>query len=114
MHGAALYGSPKYPAGFAAFDYVRADAPKGGVLRQAAYASFDTFNPFVINGVAAPGIGLIYDTLMKQSLDEPFSLYGLIAETIDIAPDRSSVTFRLNPAARFSDGTKITSADVFI
>ena len=112
MHGAALYGSPKYPAGFAAFDYVRADAPKGGVLRQAAYASFDTFNPFVINGVAAPGIGLIYDTLMKQSLDEPFSLYGLIAETIDIAPDRSSVTFRLNPAARFSDGTKITSSDV--
>ncbi len=112
VHGVALYGEPKYPAGFAAFDYVNLKAPKGGRLAQAAFASFDTFNPFVINGVPAPGIGLLYDTLMKQSLDEPFSLYGLVAETIDIADDRSSVAFRLNPKARFSDGTPIIADDV--
>ena len=112
MHGVALYGDPRYPAGFTAFEYVNPQAPKGGALREAAYSSFDTLNPFVINGVAAPGVGLMHDTLMKQSADEPFSLYGLIADTIDIAPDRSRVTFHLNPRARFSDGTPITAADV--
>ena len=107
-----MRGEPKYSDGFEAFDYVNPDAPKGGVLRQAALSTFDTFNPFTVIGMAAPGVGLLYDTLMKPSLDEPFSLYGLIAERIDVAADRSRVTFFLNPAARFSDGTPITAADV--
>ena len=111
-HGAALYGDPKYPDGFTAFDYVNPSAPKGGLLRQASYGPFDTLNPFVITGLSAPGIGLIHDTLMKQSADEPFSLYGLIAESIDISSDRRTVTFRINARARFSDGTPITAEDV--
>ena len=111
-HGVALYGAPKYAANFFAFDYVNPNAPKGGSLREAAYSSFDTLNPFVINGISAPGVGLTHDTLMKQSADEPCSLYGLIADSIDISPDRSTVSFHLNPNARFSDNTPITSADV--
>ena len=64
-HGVALYGDPKYPAGFTAFDYVNPDAPRGGVLRQAAYGAFDTLNPFVLNGIAPAGIGLTHDTLNR-------------------------------------------------
>ena len=111
-HGVALYGEPKYAAGFTTFDYVNPDAPKGGSLHEAAYSTFDTLNPFVITGVAAPGLGLTHDTLMKQSADEPFSLYGLIAESIDISDDRTRVAFKLNPRARFSDGSPITAQDV--
>lgn len=110
--GVALYGRPKYPAGFPAFEYVNPDAPKGGSLHQAAYSSFDTLNPFVLSGVAAPGVGLMYDTLMKASLDEPFSLYALVADSIDISPARDRVAFHINPRAAFSDGSPITAADV--
>lgn len=112
VHGVALYGQPKYQADFSHFDYVNPNAPKGGVLREAAFSSFDTLNPFVINGVAAPGVGLMYDTLMKQSADEPFSLYALVAERVDISEDRTRVTFYINPKARFSDGSPITAEDV--
>lgn len=112
VSGIAMHGTPKYTDNFQHFDYVNPDAPKGGTLRQVSLSSFDTFNPFTIIGVSAPGVGLLYDTLMKQSQDEPFSLYGLVAERIDIAKDRSRVTFDLNPKARFSDGTPITSKDV--
>ena len=111
-HGVALYGDPKYPAGFTAFDYVNPDAPRGGVLRQAAYGAFDTLNPFVLNGIAPAGIGLTHDTLMKSSADEPFTLYGLIADEVDISPDRTRVAFHINPRARFSDGSPITADDV--
>ena len=110
--GVAMYGEPKYPAGFPAFEYVNPDAPKGGSLHQAAYSSFDTLNPFVLSGVAAPGVGLMYDTLMKASLDEPFSLYALVADSIDISPARDRVAFHINPRAAFSDGSPITAADV--
>ena len=110
--GVALYGDPKYPAGFDHFDYVNPSAPKGGLLRQASFSAFDTLNPFVLTGISAPGVGLMHDTLMKQSADEPFSLYGLIAETIDISDDRQTVTFRINPRARFSDDSPITADDV--
>ena len=112
VHGVSLYGEPKYPEGFSAFAYVNENAPKGGVLKQATYSAFDTLNPFVINGVSAPGIGLTYDTLMKSSEDEPFTLYGLVAETIDISDNRRQVIFQLNEKARFSDGTPITAEDV--
>ena len=112
QHAEALYGEPKYPAGFTAFDYVNPNAPKGGVLREASFSAFDTLNPFVINGMSAPGIGLTHDTLMKQSADEPFTLYGLIADSIDISDDRRTVTFHINPRARFSDNSPITAEDV--
>lgn len=111
-HGISMHGTPKYSPDFYAFDYVNPVAPKRGVLTQGAVGMFDTFNPHVINGIAPAGIGLIYDTLMKQSLDEPFSLYGLIAEKIEVPADRSWVAFDLNPKAVFSDGTPITPDDV--
>jgi len=110
--GVALYGDPKYSADFDHFDYVNPDAPKGGLLRQASFSTFDTLNPFVLTGISAPGVGLMHDTLMKQSADEPFSLYGLIAETIDISENRQTVTFKINPRARFSDDSPITADDV--
>ena len=112
QHGIIMHGTPKYEADFFAFDYVNPEAPKKGTLSQGAIGMFDTFNPYVINGIAPAGVGLMHDTLMKQSLDEPFSLYGLIARTIDVPDDRSWVAFEINPDATFSDGSKITPADV--
>ena len=112
QHGISMHGSPKYTDGFKSFDYVNPTAPKKGTLNQGAIGMFDTFNPYVINGIAPAGIGLTHDTLMKQSLDEPFSLYGLIASGIDVPDDRSWVAFDLNPQATFSDGSPITPEDV--
>ncbi len=108
----SLWGETKYPPGFAAFSYVNPDAPKGGVLRQAALAPFDTFNPFVLVGMPPAGIGLTYDTLMKISADEEYAAYGLIAQSAELSPARDRIAFRLNPAARFSDGSPIAAADV--
>lgn len=113
-HGIAMHGEPAYGADFEHFDYVNPDAPKGGSLRMGVVANgFDTFNPFVIQGVAATGIGTyLYDTLMEASEDEPFSAYGLIAETIETPEDRSYVTFTIREEARFHDGEPITAEDV--
>ena len=111
-HAVSMHGIPKYQADFFAFDYVNPNAPKQGTLTQGAIGMFDTFNPYVINGIAPAGIGLMYDTLMKQSLDEPFSLYGLVAQNVYVPDDRSYVAFDLNPHAVFSDGTPITADDV--
>lgn len=110
--GISMYNDLKYAAHFAHFDYVNPNAPKGGILRQAALGSFDTFNPFVMDGIAPGGIFLTHDTLMKQSDDEPFSLYGLIADKVAVAPDYSWVSFHLNENARFNDGTVITPEDI--
>lgn len=110
--GIAMHGAPKYPAGFKAFDYVNPDAPKGGIERLAATGTFDSFNPFIIKGEPEGSIGMVYDTLMVQSADEPFSLYGLLAKSIETPEDRSWVVFRLRPEAKFSDGTPVTAADV--
>ncbi|MBR5130606.1 MAG: ABC transporter substrate-binding protein [Alphaproteobacteria bacterium] len=107
-----MHGVPKYLAGFEAFEYVNPNAPKKGVLNQGAIGMFDTFNPYVINGIAPAGVGLMHDTLMKQSLDESFSLYGLIASSIEVPEDRSWVAFDINPDARFSDNTPIMPEDV--
>ena len=76
VHGIAMHGAPKYKKGFRNFDYVNPKAPKGGVLRMAAFGSFDTFNPYVIKGTPAAGAGMLYDTLMVEAADEPFSEYG--------------------------------------
>ena len=112
MHAIAMHGNPKYPADFKYFDYVNPNAPKGGILREAAFGSFDTFNPFTIKGNSAPGNGLVFETLMISSLDEPFTEYGLIAEKVEVPSDRSWVAFYINPKAKFSDGTPITADDV--
>ncbi|MBO9483520.1 extracellular solute-binding protein [Salinisphaera sp. G21_0] len=108
LHGEAKYGSKP----FTHFDYVNPDAPKGGSIRMAASGTFDSLNPYTNKGTPVSGIGLIYDTLMTQSRDEPFSLYPLIAESAEKASDNSSITFNLNPDARFHDGQRITADDV--
>ncbi|WP_075179046.1 extracellular solute-binding protein [Neptunomonas phycophila] len=111
-HGIAMHGDLKYSSDFTHFDYTNPDAPKGGSVKQWALGTFDSFNSFIIKGTPADGLGLIYDTLTSQSTDEPFSEYGLIAKTIDVADDNSSVTFVLNKNAKFSDGEPVTANDV--
>ncbi|WP_244124340.1 ABC transporter substrate-binding protein, partial [Burkholderia gladioli] len=111
----AQYGEPKYPPGFKHFDYVNPDAPKGGTLVLAnpnRLTSFDKFNPFTMRGNPAPGIDMLFESLATGSMDEPASAYGLLADDIAIAPDRRSVTFHLNPRARFSNGDPVTADDV--
>lgn len=109
-----MHGQPKYPEGFKAFDYVNPKAPKGGTLKLAVVSNgFDSFNPFDVRGVAAAGISsYLYDTLLVPSADEPFSAYGLIAESLETPPDRSYVVFNLREQARFHDGEPITAEDV--
>lgn len=111
-HGIAMHGSPKYKDGFKHFEYVNPDAPQDGHLRLSAFGTYDTFTPYVIKGVAAAGVGMLYDTLTVSSADEAFSEYGLIAKSIDMPSDRSKVAFNLRKEARFHDGTPITAEDV--
>ncbi|TBV00046.1 hypothetical protein DNJ95_02500 [Stutzerimonas kirkiae] len=112
-HALTLYDEPpKYPANFQHFDYANPDAPKGGILRQAGFGSFDSLNLFINKGVPADNIGLIYDTLTTNSLDEPFSVYGLLAQKIEKAPNNTWVRFHINPKARFHDGQPVTAEDV--
>ncbi|SDJ41620.1 extracellular solute-binding protein [Pseudomonas abietaniphila] len=113
QHAITLYNEPpKYPADFKHFDYVNPDAPKGGILRSAGFGGFDSLNPFISKGVPADDIGLIYDTLARQGLDEPFTEYGLIAGKIEKAPDNSWVRFYLRPEAKFNDGHPVRAEDV--
>ena len=111
-HGIAMHGAPKYGPDFQHLDYVNPDAPKGGELRRAVTGTFDNLNPFIIKGVVAQGRHHVFESLLKRTWDEPFSLYGLIAETVEVPDDRSSVTFTLRPKARFHDGSPITVDDV--
>ena len=111
-HALAMNGEPKYGADFTHFDYVFPGAPKGGTVRMAATGTFDSFNPFIVKGNSADGLGLLFDTLTEQSLDEPFTEYGLLAERIELAPDRSSMTFHLRKEGRFHDGSPVTASDV--
>ncbi|NNA68558.1 extracellular solute-binding protein [Pseudomonas gessardii] len=113
QHALTLYDEPpKYPADFKHVDYVNPDAPKGGTFREAAMGSFDSLNPFISKGVPADNIGLVYDTLAQQGLDEPITEYGLIAGKIEKAPDNSWVRFYLRPEARFHDGHPVHAEDV--
>ncbi|MGO9459611.1 MAG: extracellular solute-binding protein [Rhodomicrobium sp.] len=108
-----MHGQPKYGAAFPHLNYVNPDAPKGGTLRLAVLGSFDSLNPFIIKGAPASGMReYVYETLLARSYDEPFSLYGLIAESVETPEDRSSVTFQIRPEARFADGTPVTPEDV--
>ncbi|HEU0117237.1 MAG TPA: extracellular solute-binding protein [Alphaproteobacteria bacterium] len=111
-NGLALHGAPKYPADFQHFEYVNPDAPKGGQIRLEGLGTFDTINPFTLKGVSADGAGALFETLMIRSLDEPFSQYGWVAETVTVAPDRGWVSYKLRPEAKFWDGSPITPDDV--
>lgn len=104
---------PKYPAGFTHFDYVSPGAEKGGEITLYGLGTFDSLNPYLLKGLSAEGLGsLVFESLLEKSLDEPFSMYGLIADDFYLAEDGLSVTFHINPAARFSNGKPITAEDV--
>ena len=111
-HAFAMHGKPKYGENFKHFEYVNPLAPKGGKLINEAMGTFDSFNPFILKGVKAAGLGLIYDSLMVGSSDEAFTNYGLIAESIIVPEDRSWVSFNLNPDAKWHDGRPISVDDV--
>lgn len=109
----SLYGDLKYSADFKHFSYVNPDAPKGGELKLSAIGSFDNLNPYIIKGEPADGIDALTNvSLMTQSYDEAFSMYALLAETVELAEDRSSISFNLNPKAVWDDGKPITADDV--
>ncbi len=112
VHALAMHGDAKYSPDFTHLDYVNPDAPKGGSLRLSAPETFDSLNPFITKGVSGDGIGMIYDTLMEKSLDEPFTTYGLLAESVETPEDRSWVIFNLRPEARWHDGQPVTAEDV--
>ena len=116
VHALSAYQPPKYPSGFDHFDYANPDAPKGGVLKLAnpdRRSSFDKFNPYTLKGVAPAAMTMfVFESLTVASLDEPQAMYGLLAESIWVAPDLSSISFRLNPLARFTNGDAVTPEDV--
>ncbi|MCC2110741.1 MAG: ABC transporter substrate-binding protein [Hyphomicrobiales bacterium] len=119
-HGLSVFGDLKYPAGFAHFDYVDPAAPKGGRLVRTAAEwaynqgplTFNTLNGFVLKGDAPPRVELVFDSLMTRASDEPDAVYGLLAESADVADDGTLYRFHLRPQARFHDGTPVTAADV--
>ncbi len=112
VHGIAMHGTPKYNSNFTHLDYVNPNAPKGGSVKFGSYGSFDNLNRVAFKGSKAAGLGYVNDTLMRRVWDEAFSLYGLIAEKVELPEDRSSITFYLNPNATFHDGSSITRNDV--
>jgi len=113
--GLSAFGDLKYPPDFKHFDYVNPDAPKGGRLASRgtlAIDTFDSFNNYILKGNPAQNLELLFDTLMVRANDEPDAVYGLVAKSADLAPDKKSVTFQLREEARFSDGSKLTAEDV--
>ena len=113
VHGIAMHGTPKHPPGFTHFPYVNPDAPKGGRLVLGTLGTFDSLTPFIIKGVSPSTMReYVYESLLMRSGDEAFSLYGLIAQSVELPEDRSAITFHLRPEARFSDGAPITPEDV--
>ncbi|WP_232830489.1 extracellular solute-binding protein [Oceanicella sp. SM1341] len=111
-HGLSVFGDLKYPEGFAHFDYVNPEAPKGGIHSTWAFGTFDSLNPFILKGNSAQGLGLLFDSLMTGSADEPDSQYGLVASRVEYPADRSWVIFDMRPEATFADGSPITAEDV--
>jgi peptide/nickel transport system substrate-binding protein len=112
-HGMAMLGDPALPADFKNLPYANPDAPQGGILKQAVTGTFDSVNPFIVKGNAATGPRtFVFESLMGRNWGEPFALYGLLAETIDVTDDRQTFTFKLRPEAKFSDGAAVTAADV--
>jgi microcin C transport system substrate-binding protein len=111
-HGLAMFDDLKYPPDFTHFDYVNPDAPKGDTVRYSELGTFDKLNPYTLKGMAAAGLELTSDTLMAGSADEPFSQYGLIAESVEVAPDRSWIIYHLRHNAYWQDSKKIMAEDV--
>jgi peptide/nickel transport system substrate-binding protein len=112
-HGIAMHGAPAMPADFTHMPYANPEAPKGGRLVQGLSGTFDSLNPFIVRGLAVQQVrGFVIESLMARGNDEPFTLYGLLAERIEIDNARTWVTFHLNPRARFSDGQRVRAADV--
>jgi peptide/nickel transport system substrate-binding protein len=111
----AMHGEPALPPDFTAFRYVNPAAPKGGRLTQGVLGTFDSLNPFIVKGLPVPALqirGPVIESLMARGYDEPFTLYGLLANSVETDPDRSYVTFELDPKATFADGMPVTAADV--
>jgi len=113
----AMTGVPLYTSGFAHFAYANPNAPQEGMLKLGTTGTFDSLNPFIVRGQPPFGLGagtmsLVYESLMTRGWDEPFTLYGLIAQSVEVADDRSSIIFNINKAAHFSDGTPVTADDV--
>ena len=111
--GIAMHGEPALAPDFKSLPYANPDAPQGGTLNQAITGTFDSISPFIVKGTAAIGIRTyVVESLLGRNWDEAFSLYGLLAESIDASDDRQTFTFRIRSEARFSDGTPVTAADV--
>jgi peptide/nickel transport system substrate-binding protein len=112
-HAIAMHGEPALPAGFTRLPYADPAAPRGGRLVQGVLGTFDSLNPLIVKGIAVQAVrGLVVESLMARGYDEPFTLYGLIARSVETDDERSYVTFNLDPAARFADGAPITPQDV--
>ncbi len=112
-HAIAMHGAPALPADFRQMPYANPDAPKGGRMVQGVLGTFDSLNPFIVRGIAVPQMrGYVIESLMTRGQDEAFTLYGLLAESVETDDARSFVTFRINPRATFSDGKPVLAADV--
>src|SRR5882757_4052480 len=119
MHGLSVFGDLKYPPDFHHFDYVNPAAPKGGMFStipsvrtyNQSYYTFSSLNAFILKGEGAQGMDLTFATLMTRAGDEPDALYGLVAKSVQISPDKLVYRFTLRPEARFHDGTKLTAED---
>ena len=114
QHGIAMHGEPALAADFKNLPYANPDAPQGGTLRQAITGTFDSTLAFHREGHASHGGShlCVFESLMGRNWDEAFSLYGLLAESIDVSDDRQTFTFKIRPEAKFSDGKPVTAADV--
>ena len=112
-HAIAMHGNPALAEGFSAFRYVNPDAPKGGRFVRGVLGTFDSLNPFIVKGLAPPELrGHVFESLMARGYDEPFTLYGLLARSVETDDERTYVTFDLDPRAAFADGAPVTAADV--
>src|SRR5262249_2038164 len=113
LHAIAMIGEPKLPPGFPHLPYANPQAPKGGRLVEGVVGTFDSLNPFIVRGLTLPEIrGYVVESLMTRNYDEPFTIYGLLAQSIETDDARSHVTFTIHPDARFSDGVPVTAQDV--
>ena len=110
QHGIAMYGDPALPPDFVSLPYANPDAPQGGSIVFGEGGSFDAFNPYILKGRSPYGLRVhVFETLLGRSWDESFTLYGLLAESVETPKDRSWVEFHLRPEAAFSDGSPLTS-----
>ncbi len=116
-----MRGAPALPADYKYFPYVNPDAPKGGSITYGVVGTFDSLNPFLVKSLRTTARGifsdpqfgnLVYESLMQRSADEPFTMYGLLAEKVETNDDRTWVEFTLNPKAKWSDGQPVTPDDV--